>query len=754
MSSDIPLYSGPVAVAPRQQFVSPAGVPHVESPGGAINAAIERGLNTVFEYAKMSDFGKMQELQLEQYEQEVQMRSEFAEAMALPNGAEGAFFHEDGSLNNDKVGEFVSRWQDKNAEVQRTFLTREAGVKAAYSRRLVQQNIANMVSLMTRKEEFVRRENVFNMNLETCLLKNDWDGAYGNISAAEQNGLKSKVDAAHLRARVDAARVRHLASLPDSQFEVVSVDGRPYQGFAAVLAAQAKKDGWTGLAHAEGGKDEKVQAPGCEGGKVLQVELGQADDISIDPRSLDCLASLPKSCFVSVAESLGNDNYVKVTPGFDGRMAFDCGATALPAVKRLAAQANEYGEVSPEAVRCMVAAIVADSVTQNPRVSAGEIMPLFEKAGVFEALGGGNADQGKVRVQAVVDEWLERASGGTTKVNMQLIDALIDRTLESEYFGRNYDWFNFGELNPGVGDDEWERDALDEAGQARWDRLRCVYKKHRAEFLAEQGEAVPEVLRTREVEKWAQRFWVWYRRKKEREEVSEAKRAAREFYRAEILERLHDALAIDERTGEVEYSGYASEVELVQQVLNVGLPDDLGVAAYERAMVRLERKNADDSSGFRRLAADMYERLGAMKRQQRERAEAEKVLEKAEEKKQRAREKAEAVRERRRVQMERLRPRSASWAWDGAAMATGSRPMVSIPEEEFEAVVQTMDYDGDKPLYVSVNGQSLLVTGTNKDGKMRLNAAAVKVIQPKPHTMRGEKYALDGDLDFFYIIKD
>lgn len=787
------MYEGAVSQMGEQRFAEPPQLGHVKGFGRELDAAIEGGLKVAEQYAELHDFGTRQEVAAKRAELEEEREAEWARRSALANGAEGSFWTEEGNLNEEAISEFTSKYAERDAQIERPYWLRRNAMRDAEATQNAQQAVSKQVRLAAVREEARRRKDAFETNLELAIRKENWGGANELLRDGVASGQMTKAEAELAKLKMDKARMGGLgrASRGTMTPPAVNVGGRTYHGASAALAMQAQRDGWKKQGAAE---DVRVDVGGAlphvptEQERVTQVQVGggaeaftidtedqdvfrqmteapaaptRADEAwtlgdMYDPVSMDAAAKLPMADFDLLRDDFVYTEGVMVQPGEDGRMHYNCLPTAPDAVKRVTAQAEEQGAIDPAAAKSMLAEITVAAVAQNPQASPEQLMKQFDHSGIYEALGDGDAEVGKVRAQAVVQEWKDRGTAGTTQVNTKAIERLVAAKVNAPEFGKGQEWKTMEVLNPGKAKNgSWsEPDKEDDLyNYKRWHSLYKVYVKHRNEYAADKGIELKEDIRD-DYRKNAQNFYNWYMDDKYKKLKDAAQEAASGLYTAEAAMRLREGMAVG-ADGKVVYPGYSTEAEAIKGVLAQELPNDLGVEAAERAVAAMETRHARLAEAATRKAIEAYGKLSKAKEETqvlaKEREKAAKAEAKAAEK---AKEAAEKEAERRRIQklnLARMKPVQASWQWDGEDAPTGMPPTCTVPKAEMERLVRELGLEEGHAVYLKCNGKKILVTGENAGSRVELNAAAAQVIQQKPK--KGQKYLLSGELGYSYEFK-
>ena len=494
------------------------------------------------------------------------------------------------------------------------------------------------------------------------------------------------------------------------------------------------------------------QAGGQAGG-----EAGEGLDLS------RALTLMPLGEFDEVRDAFAFDSRVLTLPRADGGVEVSCAPSAPECVRRAAAVGDARGGVDEEQARMMVARISLDMVADNPDVTDAQVTAVFDKAGVYEACGGGDEAVGKERVRAIAAECLARGRGDSRRLGMGAVEPMIAAHLGSAEFAAGREWGRVAGLAPGVKEGEvWDKSDLDEAGRQRWFALYDVYRKYRAEF--KPGAAgVPD---KDEFEENAGAFHRWYMKEKYGELRRADCAAARDWYGLQVVSRLRERVyeTGGGGTGYAGYSGYGGDVQVVRDVLRMLPPESSGADELAEVSRRNEAMEAARSKKFRQRAREDYERLRELRRvtaeggerAQRERerkAAAERRREERAEREETKRAERAEREEARRLHVARSMPREAEWVWDGRQAADGELPCCAVPREEYERLQSELGFDGSQLVYVQVNGARVQVTGVSGSGRLELNAPAVAKVQKRPNTRRGERWRTGGRLGFSYYFR-
>lgn len=460
---------------------------------------------------------------------------------------------------------------------------------------------------------------------------------------------------------------------------------------------------------------------------------------------------------------------LSTTTGEDGTASFTTPASSPDCVQRMAAQADADGELSIETAKGCVARMTLAEIATNPQLSRKDMVKVFEGSGIYEVFGDGDAELGKVKVESLIQEIIERGSLGSTKLSNNAIGRMIEAHLALPEFGAGQEWKEMEKLNPGLA----KNDAIpttspfmamfntkNPAEDAKWQALYKIYEKYRAEFNPDGVRSGKPLMQTEFNEK-AQAFWNWYMggSHKYRDARKAYTDAARDWYVAEVAGKLRDAVNVGLK-GEVEYAGYASDVMLVQETLGKAtLPENLGVEELAKQRDRREKEDSARAVAWRSNAAEDAAHLRQWKKTESENSEKaqkakareEEKAKREEERKQRAEEEKERKRAQMKLNVERMRERKSAWVYDGKDAAVGEAPHVIIPQSEAQRLENELGYDGTQTVYLMCNGQAIRVAGVHPDAKEQrffLNTTAVVKIQPKPK--KGATRKVKGDMGYSY----
>lgn len=463
---------------------------------------------------------------------------------------------------------------------------------------------------------------------------------------------------------------------------------------------------------------------------------------------------LPERDVQSFFDAMNDAVRVKDVLREDGGVDLYCESYAPDVVQRVVARANAAGELTAEDAGEMVTVIALDAVHADAGATVDSMLKMFDGAGVYEALGDGDAEVGKVRAAALVRECKERMEAGTNKLGMAAIERMVNARVDEVYRASGRD---LARLNPrmkradGVYESWNARDT-----DARWHELKHLYLGLRKEFNPglEDGLSHDEIMD--EFDENAQEFYNWYVDGVGKERNAEYKAALKDWYMGQVGMKLADAYAGGGRYADGS-GGYAADVTIAREVLKQGVPQVLNADVL--AKQREEKQKADENRAavMRKEAEQQYAKLKGLKEgrsmaKQREEKAKKAAAEKAtreEEKRRKAEEKKAQQLEQRKLEVLRARPRRAAWEWDGEQAADGESPACSLPRAEWDALVEELGYDGSTNVYVRLGSRKVLVTGYHEGTGLRLNTPAAMLLQDK----KKKVLHVSGELGFSYSFK-
>lgn len=738
-----------------------------------------------------------------------QTRADVERRLHLPDGHDEAFFDRGGNIRQTQIqnlnDEVSKRLDGIGTQILDPVRRQQMQVKAGLAGARLLDSLGETCQRVQRE----KLETSWRDALDLARARGNQGEAIGLINRGVETGLITPERGEAMKLRLDGARLRGLgaASRGAAVPPMLSVGGREYSGASAALALC---EGADNLQSAEGrpvltaeevfGSEQTEPKP--EGEQVPEVDdtaaltlsstavlpqeseagaitlqpyqdPGRVDTFTLQPvefdNAIDAIVRQPASEFAQMIDDLTYDNHILTIPDRMGNPQFSCRPTAPRAVQRVAEEAQRTGEINPETCRSMVARLTMDAAAENPSATTEQIMKLFDDAGIYEALGNGDAAAGQLRTRAIVEEMKQRTTAGTTNVNMETIKAMVAERLNRPGFYNGHEFYEIWRHNPRLRKKDgeysaWERPNTAE-GSSAWDIIFESFCRHRGEFnpslpyrrrvewqpnlsadeLAYARES--DSIYRQEFTEHAGEYIDWFMRELYDNQKKEAQQAATDYYMGAVVEELRNKLTVDE-AGQARYMGYASEVAAARRILDLPMPVTAGVRNRERQHSNLEQGDAARSAAFSERAHRDYEQLRSMR--EAHSANSARAAREAE-RQQRNEAKAEEREAARRLHVARSTPRQRGWAWDRQNAPDGEQPMCTIPVAEYERLRDELGYDGSQMVYIRVGSTKVLVVGTNDTERIQLNTPAVMKIQPRPSQRRNERWRTRGDLGYSYV---
>lgn len=743
------MYNGErVAVAPVAQPVMPRDV---------MSDAVAEGMRHVA--AQVGQLGRtcaqMEDAQNEFESERALMalqdstRKEMDRRLHLPDGHAEAFFDKAGNIRETQMADMMARVDKALGGIGVNIIDPERRQQMQQKAGLIGARLLDSIGQTWESVQREKMETSWRDALELAEERGEPGEVFSLIDRGVQMGIIPRSRGELLKARMENKRLRGLGAAARSGVQqVVTLGDKEYSGANAALAMVASAGEAKGEAKAEVPDTAPMQqAAVVAPEEVVSPQLVSAwDGVLPEPNSLDAYTMLPESERIALVDDFTFDRKVLTMTDDMGKEHFSCPTTAPATVQRVAAQAELKGELDVDTCRGMVARITMDAAVENPEVSTEQILKQFDDSGIYAALGAGDAEVGKARTRAIVEEMRQRAQAGTTKVNMAMIERMVKAKVNEPTFGAGQEWKSMEALDPMLKQSngkypEWEKGS-DDVQRKKWFALYDVYKKYRSEYNPfAEGEADRD-----DFNENAGEFYAWYKEKVYPQQKKAAQDAAQDYYTAAVVEELRGRVDVNQ-SGQAFYKGYANEVTLARDVLSKPLPSDLGVAALAQREKAIQQGDVDLSKSFRETAAEDYKKLGKMKQAEAENSAAEK---REAEKAAKDAEKRAEQQEARRLFVARSQPRDSAWAWDGENAPDGEQPLCTVPVEEYHRLQQELGYDGTQLVYLRVGNSKVLVVGTNDTGKIQLNTPAVMKIQARPNAKKGEKWRVNGQLGYSY----
>lgn len=733
--------------APQSAQVSGKQVPYfggIPQNGAAVDQALGQLAGTAERFAELHDQGVKQRATQERNKLRAEMDTELADAASQAWGTDESLFRKDGSVNTDRCDAIVAKYRERNQSVSPgDFLLDRNGAQHWHDQELEHEDIGLRVMKFASRQSLENVRTAFEDNYENAVLRQDWDGAARLVDDV-CGSLLTSTQAENRKLKLQQMRLREVARAARASEPVtVNVGGSEYTGLSAALAMEAARNG-----------EMAESAPAAD----------TADEASEAAPVFDAAPAakrMPENEFGEVTDGLTFNNRVVSFEREGGGTDVRCDVTAPECVQRVAAHGNAHGGVDADQARMMVARITLDAVADNPMATGSQLMAMFDDAGIYEAMGAGDADVGKERCRAIVDEMVARGRGDTDKLATGAIKPMISAHLASREFAESREWGRVKAADPrrkkdGDGWEAWDKSDLGETERKRWFALYEVYGKYRKEFKPDaEGELDKD-----EFEENAQAFHKWYMDEKYGELKRADEAAAEDWYMMRMATDLREKVYADADKG-AKYTGYSHDVQVAREVLRTLPPQNLGADELVAASVQAQKQDALRSAAFRKAAAADYEKLRGLKQSKaanseaaaRKREREQKTEERKAEKAARDAEKQAEKIAARKLFVARSAPREAAWKWDGKNAPDGALPGCKIPEAEYKRLVEELGYDGSQQVYVQVNGARIQVVGVSKSGKVELNAPAAAKVQKKPNSKKGERWKTGGSLGYSYYFK-
>lgn len=728
--------------APQSAQVSGKQVPYfggIPQNGAAVDQALGQLAGTAERFAELHDQGVKQRATQERNKLRAEMDTELADAASQAWGTDESLFRKDGSVNTDRCDAIVAKYRERNQSVSPgDFLLDRNGAQHWHDQELEHEDIGLRVMKFASRQSLENVRTAFEDNYENAVLRQDWDGAARLVDDV-CGSLLTSTQAENRKLKLQQMRLREVARAARASEPVtVNVGGSEYTGLSAALAMEAARNG-------------EMAADAAD-------EAGEAAPVF---DAAPAAKRMPENEFGEVTDGLTFNNRVVSFEREGGGTDVRCDVTAPECVQRVAAHGNAHGGVDADQARMMVARITLDAVADNPMATGSQLMAMFDDAGIYEAMGAGDANVGKERCRAIVDEMVARGRGDTDKLATGAIKPMISVHLASREFAESREWGRVKAADPrrkkdGDSWEAWDKSDLDDAERKRWFALYEVYGKYRKEFKPDaEGELDKD-----EFEENAQAFYRWYMNEKYGELKRADEAAAEDWYMMRMATDLREKVYADADKG-AKYTGYSHDVQVAREVLRTLPPQNLGADELVAASVQAQKQDALRSAAFRKAAAADYEKLRGLKQSKaanseaaaRKREREQKAEERKAEKAARDAEKQAEKIAARKLFVARSAPREAEWKWDGKNAPDGALPGCKIPEAEYKRLVEELGYDGSQQVYVQVNGARIQVVGVSKSGKVELNAPAAAKVQKKPNSKKGERWKTGGSLGYSYYFK-
>lgn len=679
-----------------------------------------------------------------QMESEVNMES--IRRLALPDGDEESFFEADGTLRQGAVTDFVNERKNILNGLSKGVINSER--RARLEQATFQFGVKLEGNLLENgmKAQVQKRQQLFEDNLELAELQENWGGAMGLIDDGVASGHISPVQAQIMKLKLQKRRASSVGRSAAAGFpETISIGGVDYDGDSAALAMSASKQG---MYTQESTMPEEIKP--ADGVSVEEPTAGEQEVQVSKPDiqstlytmggmpTFDSVSLFSTSEVLDLSKAFDNDNAIRTTAKDDGTPTFECEPIARNSVMAATARANENKELSYDDARTMLVDIAYDQYAKNPDVTESDVLGLFAKAGVFEALGHGDATIGENEAKALLGEIHSRVNYGTTKLSMKGIENMIDSYILSPEFGKGSEWRNILDSRPNLKKDEkWDKGDTEES-RARWFNAFGFYKKYRNEYDSSlEGEPDKDEFNER-----AYDFYNWLVENKAKPMRDQYEKQAKDILRGRAVDKLKNQMA-PAKDGSI---AYANELETARSVINEGISDnDVSVDAVMKQQAVYRENDKKRSEAFAKIVAEnkAYEKLKQAKQDTQTREADRKARKEAAEE---AAKKSERAMERE-YKRRRVARRQNGWAWDKANTPFGESASCTIPKSALSSF-DDMGYEEGQLVYVVVNGRKILVSGVNDGDTIQFNTPAVKIMNTGKK--KNQLYRTSGNVSYHY----
>ena len=239
MKQGMPLYNGAMPQAARQQFVQMPSVPKVQGMGEQLDRAIDAGLKTAEQYAKLHDFGEQQRAEHAARLIDVEMEKQMQLGMTAKWGTRESFFNEDGTRNEDNIAAFQSRWQEAYDGINCSYLLRDNALRDGALMSQRKDGVVAKVQLGTTEQEFRNRREAFEANYALAVERGDVAGIANALAGAVASGQMLPAEAERRKLQLRKKQLKDIGAAGGS----VVVNGQEYCGASAGLAVAMAKEG-------------------------------------------------------------------------------------------------------------------------------------------------------------------------------------------------------------------------------------------------------------------------------------------------------------------------------------------------------------------------------------------------------------------------------------------------------------------------------------------------------------------------------
>lgn len=241
MQEGLPLYNGALPVAAQQKLVGVPQLPQGQLMGAAFDAAVDDGLRMVDTYTRLHDFAEEQRVEHQLRLNDRKMQEELFQAQNARWGSKGSFFNADGSVNEDNVAAFCSRWRDANDGIERTFLRRDNAISDAGRMSRQNDDLTTRIELSTMRQALANGKKAFEANYAEAMANGDHEGAARALAGAVNAGWLHPAEAElkKLRLQQGSARAKVARMTAEEQIDAL-LEGKPSAKASRGIVALAK----------------------------------------------------------------------------------------------------------------------------------------------------------------------------------------------------------------------------------------------------------------------------------------------------------------------------------------------------------------------------------------------------------------------------------------------------------------------------------------------------------------------------------
>lgn len=743
---------------------------------------------------------------------DIQTRAE-AEARAGMESAPGSaksWYLEDGTLDNEKIADFRNRYDAEYNSVNPILWGTDAQISWGKRKAEYLRNSSSRLTGQAIEGQLQATKRVANASLENALRKNDMKAFATEAYRQADAGILTRVEAENKILKAAKTRIGS-GSGGMGGGGAVNIGGHVMNGFNARLFAARAREGQKPLTpeeydqmgleammkEEEVGKAEPAEAVKADssGGVTITPESNELE-LSMTPGqkwaytgdSENILQGMTDSEYETVQTRLSDwEDTIRLDIGDDGIERFDAGIRTSEPVQAIVAGANERGGLSYDEAYQAADDIATGYAIENPALSEETISKSLEALAV--PLGGGEEEQGKLVLKDIVSTAKQRAGKTNfTIMSQEAIENMAEMTVTGtrgdrrDDSGKELDWAFMERLNRTIKAREKTADEKGFAGprpkffermfgtgdtgefsEADKQRAYAHFKQNVNDYDPNLAQLSEDELKKAFEEKGGD-YIKWYWSEYGKDEQKEAHENAV----AELEARIKQAQQ-REMTGNKEYN-YVNDVDVAKDVckgyrgMNQRTLENIskyhanqrGIMEKTQMLLRAKMQRAEDAKAALSRqgelnAAEEAEQKYQKKKQDKERAAADKAAADFEKRK----ETAKFLNERNKLTV-------VDWDFDNVDRGNFGGMSVRLTKSEWQRVKEKMGYDETKTVYIKIDGiaQNIPVDMTcpAKGGKMECSAALVAKMQLKP-TGRGKNRVVppvitSGEVGIRYIIKN